>query len=70
MRCSKCGGLMSFEQFMNTVIDVSPWSFEGWRCVHCGEIIDFLILLNRIKTRTQKHETAPVEIGTGSHSSV
>jgi len=23
------------------------WFYPGWRCVHCGEIIDPLILRNR-----------------------
>ena len=52
MRCAKCGGLMSFEQFMSTESELGPWSYEGWRCFHCGEIIDPLILLNRMNSST------------------
>lgn len=49
MRCPRCGGLMNFEYFTNAVSGEMPWSYEGWRCVYCGEVIDPLILLNRMK---------------------
>ena len=39
---------MSFEQFTSQTSDLLPWSYEGWRCIHCGEIVDPLILLNRM----------------------
>ena len=39
---------MSFEHFMNVTTEALHWSYEGWRCIHCGEIVDPLILLNRI----------------------
>lgn len=55
MRCSKCGGLMSFEEFMS-VTEGMPWSYEGWRCVYCGEIIDPLILFNRMKAKVEDEE--------------
>ncbi len=35
MRCSKCNGLMVFEQFQ----DFSE-VFGGWRCILCGRIVD------------------------------
>ena len=43
---------MSFEHFMNAASEVLPWSYEGWRCIHCGEIVDPIILLNRMIGRT------------------
>ena len=52
MRCAKCGGLMSFEQFASQTSDLLPWTYEGWRCFHCGEIVDPVILLNRTNSRT------------------
>ena len=56
MRCPRCRGPMNFEQFMNAVSGEMPWSYEGWRCVYCGEIIDSLILLNRMKAEILEEE--------------
>ena len=38
---------MSFEHFMNAATESLHWSYKGWRCIHCGEIVDALIFLNR-----------------------
>ena len=38
---------MHYEQFVNTMVEGRAWSFDGWRCVFCGEIVDPLILHNR-----------------------
>lgn len=46
---------MSFEEFMS-VTEGMPWSYEGWRCVYCGEIIDPLILFNRMKAKAKTEE--------------
>ena len=43
MKCQKCGGLMVFQTFYQ----ISE-SFNGWRCINCGEIIDFVIRANRM----------------------
>jgi len=51
MKCPKCGGEMNFEEFVNLETEGGPWSYEGWRCVYCGEIVDPLILLNRKEAR-------------------
>ena len=51
MRCSKCSRLMTFERFMGGVPQSIPWSYEGWRCITCGEIVDALILINRMKDK-------------------
>ena len=54
MNCSKCGGLMIFEEFARTATEEKRWLYEGWRCVHCGEIIDPVILLNRKKAKDRE----------------
>ena len=46
MRCGKCGGLMTYEKFWGKAED-----FLGWRCVACGEIVDQVILENRLRQR-------------------
>ncbi len=44
MICLKCSGVMIFENFYHQGND-----FWAWHCVGCGEIIDSVILENRIK---------------------
>ncbi len=43
MKCSRCGGAMVFEKFYGTSEE-----FFGWRCIFCGEIVDQVILENRL----------------------
>jgi len=66
MRCSRCGGLMSFEQFVNAEVERGPWSYEGWRCIYCGEIIDPLILLNRMMAKVGDEQEVGAGIDGGS----
>ena len=47
MRCAKCGGLMNWEEFFSVMTESLPWSYKGYRCIDCGEIIDPIILQNR-----------------------
>ena len=46
MICPRCDGLMLQEVFM----DFADYdgSFEGWRCLVCGEIVDPVIVNNRV----------------------
>jgi hypothetical protein len=46
MKCNRCGGLMAYERFWGLVED-----FFGWRCIYCGEIVDQVILENRMRQR-------------------
>jgi hypothetical protein len=46
MRCHRCQGWMVQERFYGPGLP-----FLGWRCVHCGEILDPLIWENRIHGR-------------------
>ncbi len=46
MKCKRCGGVMVFEKFYGICEE-----FFGWRCIFCGEIIDQVILENRIEQR-------------------
>ncbi|MBI5375482.1 MAG: hypothetical protein HZA77_08610 [Candidatus Schekmanbacteria bacterium] len=48
MRCPKCSGIMVLQRFFDRY-----YSFEGWRCVNCGTIIDGIILENRKKANSQ-----------------
>jgi len=48
MPCPRCGGVMSREQFISREGGSTAQPYEGWRCLSCGEVIDPLILLNRM----------------------
>ncbi len=43
VHCTRCGGVMVYEKFYG----ISE-SFFGWRCVLCGEIVDQVIVENRL----------------------
>lgn len=48
MDCPRCSGYMVHECFEDLWDDTGTLYFYGWRCPSCGEIIDPLILANRI----------------------
>ncbi len=43
MRCHRCSGMMVYEKFYGDCE-----YFFGWRCVVCGEIVNQIILENRL----------------------
>jgi hypothetical protein len=43
MNCTKCQGKMYAEKFY-----FQTGTFQGWRCIACGDIIDPVILLHRV----------------------
>jgi len=43
MKCLRCGGIMVLEKFYGT-----SEVFLGWRCIICGDIVDQVILENRL----------------------
>ena len=47
MRCPRCESLMVNESFYDLLDDTGQLSFEGLRCLVCGEVLDPLILKNR-----------------------
>ena len=48
-RCLRCGGLMIAEQCTGSLTDPEHLDFLARRCVQCGEVIDPVILMNRIQ---------------------
>ncbi len=46
MNCDRCSGQMTYENFYGWESD-SVWFYPGWRCIHCGEVVDSVIYLNR-----------------------
>lgn len=42
---------MFFDLFVNGTEGGGCWTYQAWRCVCCGEVVDPLILSNRTKGR-------------------
>jgi hypothetical protein len=47
MRCTRCGGLMVFEEFEDFVLGSGGDGFLGQRCINCGVIVDLVIAAHR-----------------------
>jgi len=54
MNCLKCTGSMSFEEFVSGAAEGGAWAYKGWRCVHCGDIVDPVILRHRKRARNRE----------------
>ena len=48
MKCIRCQAEMSYERFYYHYDN-----FWGWRCIFCGEIIDEVIIENRLKNKSR-----------------
>jgi hypothetical protein len=48
MECHRCGGMMIYEKYYGDCEH-----FFGWRCIACGEVIDPVILENRMDQSQQ-----------------
>lgn len=46
--CSRCGGLMVSDFCMDLMNSTGELEFAAKRCVQCGEVVDPLILRNRV----------------------
>jgi hypothetical protein len=47
--CTRCGGLMVHEHYMDLQDDTGQIGMTALRCTSCGEVIDPVILQNRVK---------------------
>jgi len=54
MSCDRCHGFMCPVDLLDWVSGRGHDSFRAWRCVACGEIIDLVIVRNRIRARVQR----------------
>lgn len=46
--CMRCGGLMITEYYLDLEDDTGQIGITGLRCTSCGEVIDSVILRNRL----------------------
>jgi hypothetical protein len=56
MKCDRCGSAMFQEKFYGR-----HEHFLGWKCIYCGEIIDYLILENRQSLSPPEKERQEIE---------
>jgi ferredoxin len=60
-RCTRCGGLMVAERYIDLLDDTGQLEFTADRCIQCGEVIDQTILRNRMaQARTAQVPLAQV----------
>ena len=52
LTCTRCGGLMVNEFYMDLPDHIGESKSPAKRCVQCGEVVDFVILLNRQQPMT------------------
>ncbi|MBI3607111.1 MAG: hypothetical protein HY207_04000 [Nitrospirae bacterium] len=50
MHCERCRGLMVADRFTDLLDETGQITFGGWRCISCGEIVDPVIVTNRMRT--------------------
>ena len=58
MKCPKCGSLMVLERFIDYEQTGEP-TFNGFRCLSCGLILDPVILINRAQQRRNERPVTP-----------
>jgi hypothetical protein len=51
MNCHRCHGLMCPVDFLVMASENGHDHIRAWRCVGCGEIIDLVIVQNRIRLK-------------------
>ena len=57
--CTRCGGLMVQEFYIDLRDNIDESTSPAKRCVQCGEVIDFAILINR----QQAQPSIPIQQG-------
>lgn len=54
MNCHRCHGFMCLVDSFAGGGGSGPDSVRAWRCVVCGEVIDWVIVRNRIRARDRR----------------
>jgi hypothetical protein len=50
MRCRRCKGLLVRDRLYD--LYDTQWQLNAWRCVACGDLLDAVILRNRVARKT------------------
>lgn len=61
-QCTRCGGLMVNDRYIDLLDDTGQLEFSADRCIQCGEVVDQIILRNRMasQARTARASLAQV----------
>lgn len=63
-QCTRCGGLMVADRYIDLLDDTGKLEFIADRCIQCGEVVDHTILRNRMahqaKAKTARAPLAQV----------
>lgn len=62
MNCSRCHGLMIAEDLIDIRESFLPMWMRGLRCVSCGNIVDPLILRNRVSQQSSAVRELKAEV--------
>ena len=47
--CARCGGLLVRSRYIDLLDDTGQLEFSAQRCVQCGDVVDPIILHNRVR---------------------
>lgn len=56
MKCPRCDGLMVPARMSDLMKETGELLCEGWRCVNCGEVVDSVVLKNRLNPQEPARE--------------
>jgi hypothetical protein len=51
--CTRCGGLMVADRYIDLLDDTGQLEFTADRCIQCGEVVDQIILRNRMANQAR-----------------
>ena len=52
-QCTRCGGLMVADRYIDLLDDTGQLEFTADRCIQCGEVVDQIILRNRMASHAR-----------------
>ncbi|MDQ6733407.1 MAG: hypothetical protein M3Z35_04695 [Nitrospirota bacterium] len=52
-QCTRCGGLMVADRYIDLLDDTGHLEFTADRCIQCGEVVDQIILRNRMASQAR-----------------
>ena len=58
MGCSRCGGFMVVDEFMDAREEYSRMWCQVLRCINCGAIEDEVFRMNRLSTTAPRRSTS------------
>ena len=61
-QCTRCGGLMVADRYIDLLDDTGKLEFTADRCIQCGEVVDQTILRNRTANRARTTAAALAQV--------